>query len=186
MKGHVVYAAKTGLEVVAITRSKRKGDYTQKWGSLRLRFFEMEEKKRSVKVLLDTVEAHKFSRVIKHVVTKKPDKPVQVLIHTYEKQDGKKKQKVTTTVSVEYWFRNGKEGYGILLKQKNGDEIKINVPISKDEALFLADLLQHLALEQSWFTSVKEEEEVEETADTPSDDEAGDDELDEVDEDIEF
>jgi len=163
MKGHVVYAKVTGLEVVAITRSKKKGDYMQKWGALRLRFFEMGGQKRSIKVLCDTVEAHRFSRVIKQVVKQKPEKPVQVLIHTYEK-DGKK---VTTTVSVEYWSRNGKEGFAILLKQKNGDEIKINVPVSKDEFLFLSDLLQHLAMEQSWFTSVKEEVE-EEVTETPS------------------
>ena len=155
MRGHVVYAKSTGLEVVAITRSKKRGEYVNKWGSLRLRFFEMEEEKRSVKVLCDTVEAHKFARVIKHVVTKKPDKPVRVLYHEYEKEG----QKVQTSVLVEYWkSKDGKkEGYAVILKQKNENDVKINVPISKDEALFLADLLQYLSMEQSWFTSVKEE-----------------------------
>ena len=190
MRGHVVYAKSTGLEVVAITRSKEKKEYVNKWGSLRLRFFEMEKEKRSIKVLCDTVEAHRFARVIKHVVTKKPDKPVTVLIHKYEKEQDGKKTEVTTTVSVEYWkSKDGKkEGYAVILKQKNENDVKINVPISKDEALFLADLLQYLSMEQSWFTSVKEEivEGEEESTPTEPDPTPEEEETEEVPEDIEF
>jgi len=164
MRGHVVYSSKTGLEVVAITRTKKKGEYTNKWGSIRFRFFEMEGEKRSIKVLCDTVEAHRFARALKHVVSKKPEKPVTILIHKYEKE----KKTVKTTVFVEYWKNKDREGFAVILKQNNGGEVKINVPIGKDEALFLADLLQYLAVEQSWFTSVKEEVEPTSEDDVPS------------------
>lgn len=203
MKGHVVYAKSTGLEVVAITRSKKKGDYVQKWGSLRLRFFEMEKEKRSIKVLCNCIEAHRFARTIRTVVKQKPEKPISVLFHSYKKE---KNRRIETSVKVEYWKKKKeqeKEGFAILLQQSEvegtGDDrkvlntTKINVPISKDEILFLADLLQHLAMEQSWFTSVREEvEEQEVETETPSSSPDGSveevDDLEEVDEveDIDF
>jgi len=163
-KGHTIYAKSTGVEITAITRTKRKKGYVNKFGAIRLRFFQMGEKK-SIKVLLSSPEAHKFSRIIRGVVTKKPNKPIRVLYHEYEK-DG---QKVQTSVSVEYWkSKDGKkEGYAILLNQRNGGEVKINVPVSKDEFLFLADFLHHLSLEQSWFTTEVVEEGTEEAPPVP-------------------
>jgi len=193
MKGATIYASKTGLEIKAVTREKQKGDYKEKSGGIVLRFFQKEKNGKSIKFVCKPIEIHKLSRTIKAVIKKKPEKPVVVLFHKYEKTQDGKKTEVKTTLKLEYWkSKDGKkEGFAIILHQQNGGEVTINVPMDKDTFLYVSDLLHHLSMEQSWWTVTKVEEgagkEVVEE-DSPSEEleeVVEDDELDDID-DVEF
>ena len=152
MKGWTVYAKSTGVEVRGATREKEFEHngvkYKNKEGRIVLRFFKMEDNKVSIRFILNPVEAHKLARYCKHVAVNKPGKKLQVLIHKYEKQQ----EEITTRLYVEHWKnqKSGKEGFALILSQKNGENTDINVPVDKDTLLYVADLLHHLSMEQSW------------------------------------
>jgi len=187
MKGTTVYAAKTGVEVVGVTRRRTKGEFVEKYGAVRMRFFQMEGDKNSIRVILNPVEAAKLGRVLKKLTSSQKAAKVQIFYHSYEK-DGKK---ISTTLTAEKWVKGEKSGYALVLHQKNGGEVKINVPMDKDTAYYLGLLMEHLAVEQSWFAVSKEDtEETEETPSSPSPDGSVEevDDLEEVDDvdDIDF
>jgi len=194
MKGWTVYASKTGVEVRAARREREFEHsgvkYKNKEGRVVLRFFKMEDNKVSIRFILNPVEAHKLARYCKHVAVNKPGKKIQVLIHKYEKQGEGGTEEVTTRVYVEHWKnqKSGKEGFALVLSQKGGENTDINVALDKDTLLYLADLLHHLSMEQSWWSVAKVEEGVEEPVEdepTPSDIDEGE-EIEKVPDDIEF
>jgi len=195
MKGWTLYAKTTGVEVAATRKVKdfeHKGEkYLHKEGRITLRFFQMENEKVSIRFVLNPIEAHKLARYCKHVATKKPGKKLQVLIHKYEKEGSE----ITTRLYVEHWKnqKSGKEGFALILSQKNGNNVDVNVPVDKDALLYLADLLHHLSMEQSWWSVSKIGEEeptsTEEPTDTPDEvvDEADElEDLEEVPDDFDF
>jgi hypothetical protein len=143
----------------------------------------MEDNKVSIRFILNPVEAHKLARYCKHVAVNKPGKKLQVLIHKYEKQQ----EEITTRLYVEHWKnqKSGKEGFALILSQKNGENTDINVPVDKDTLLYVADLLHHLSMEQSWWSTTKVEEGAEEPVEGGDEPAPSDEEIEEV-EDIEF
>ena len=158
-KGTTLYSKKSGVEVITITREKVEGKaerkYRTKYGAIRMRFFEKKRGGKRVRVILSPKEVHKLSRIIKGIVKQKQPVRVRALYHEYKNH--------TSIIFVEYWkSKDGKkEGYALLLQRENGngDKVEINVPVSVDEFIYLADFLHHLALEQSWFTTEVVEEE---------------------------
>jgi len=187
MRGTTVYAKSTGMEVLAVTRKRSKEDYLQKYGAVRLRFFQMEGEKKSVRTLLNTVECAKIGKALRILLKSKEAKSVKIFYHEYEK-DG---NKVTTTLNLEKWVKGNKSGYAFVINQKNGDNVKINVPIDGDTAYYLALLFEHLSVEQSWFSSEKIEGEEPANDDTDTPDEVVDEadeleDLEEVPDDFDF
>ncbi|WP_457569142.1 hypothetical protein [Desulfurobacterium sp.] len=168
MKGTTIYAKKTGVEIASVTRKRAKGEFVEKYGAVRMRFFQMEGDKNSIRVILNPVEAAKLGRVLKKLISSQKAVKVQIFYHQYEK-DG---NKVSTTLTAEKWVKGDKSGYALILHQKNGGEVKINVPMDKDTAYYLGLLMEHLAIEQSWFSvSKEEEEEVPEEEEPPQEEE---------------
>ena len=158
MRGTTVYSSKTGLEIRAVSSLKKKGDYEEKKGKVRLRAFSMESRKQ-IRILLDPAESHKLGRAIERALKNAPEKGkgVTVMVHKSYTKNG---DESISKVIVEYFkTKKGTEGVGIIVVR---DDDKVNVPIAQDEAVYLADLLTYLAIEQSWFKTKKIEEEAEE------------------------
>lgn len=157
MRGTTVYSSKTGLEIRAVSSLKKKGNYEEKKGKIRLRAFSMENGDKQIRILLDPSESHKLGRAIKGALKTAPEKGVTVIVHKSQTKDGNES---TSKVIVDYFkTKKGTEGVGIIVVRDND---KINIPVAKNDALYLADLLTYLAMEQSWFTTKKIEEEAEE------------------------
>lgn len=156
MKGQTFYASKSGVEVRGVTSAKRRGGYEERSGKIRIRAFSMENGRDQVRILLSPAEAHKLGRTVKSIFKTAPEKGVTVIVHKSQKD----KKESTSRIIVDYFkTKKGTEGVGLVVVR---DSTKINTPLSKDDALYFADLLIHLSLEQSWFSS-KKVEEVEET-----------------------
>jgi len=150
MRGDTLYAAKTGVEIVATVKSKdftHKGKkYVKKAGRVTLRFFQFKDGDASIRFILQPKEAHKLYRdIMKTIKTKKSR---ESLVHKYEKDE----KTITTRVNVEYWkSKSGKEGFALVLNQRNGEQkIEVNVPLSEDDISYAGDLLRTLAVEQAW------------------------------------
>ena len=156
MKGTVLYSTKTGVEVSAVSALKRRGGYEEKQGRIRVRAFSMENGKEQIRVILNSAEAHRLARAIKSVIKTTPKESVPVIIHKSQTKEGES----TSKIILDYFkTKKGTEGVGIILVR---DKSKINIPLSKDDALYLADLLTYLSMEQSWFQvkKIEQEEEV--------------------------
>jgi len=150
MKGTTVYSSRSGLEVRAVATRKEKGGYSLEIGRVKLRAFPLEKGSGSIRMILNTVECYRLSRALK-VVLREKKKNTTVIIHTTNNGNGKE---TTARVILDYFTVKGKEGIGVILT-RDGD--KVNVPMDVDTALYLSDLLLHLAMEQSWETNRKVE-----------------------------
>ena len=168
MRGQVFYSSKAGFEVRAVTSTKRRGEYEERYGKVRIRAFSMENGKEQIRVLLTPAEAYKLGKAIKETLKTTPEKGTTVIIHKTQREGKESVSKIT----VEYFrTKKGTEGIGIVVVR---DKSRINVPLAKSEALYFADLLTYMAMEQSWFTArriEKEAEEVIEETDVPMEDE---------------
>ena len=157
MREATVYAKSTGVEIRAITR-RRKNGFVRRYGAIRMRFFEMEGEKESIKVVLNCIEAAKVGRVLKKLTESSKAAKVDLLFHSYEREG----EKITTKVTAERWTKGKKTGYALVVQR---DGLSINVPMDKDTAWYVGLFLEHLALEQSWVSYKPVEEEEEETED---------------------
>ena len=177
MRGTTIYSSKTGLEVRTVSSLKQRGSYEEKKGKIRIRAFSMENGDKQIRILLDPSESHKLGRAIKGVLKTTPEKGVTVIVHKSQTRDGK--ESTSKVIADHFKTKKGTEGVGIIVVRDND---KINIPVAKDDALYLADLLTYLAMEQSWFTTKKIEEEAEEVVEEESEDlpEPVDDEFEDV------
>lgn len=155
MRGTTFYSAKSGLEVMETTSSKTRKGFLTKEGRIRLRAFPLEKGGSSIRLVLTPAEAHKLSRAILFTLKTKPEKPLQVIIH----KSNKNGRESTAIVSLDHFRTKKGEGVGVVIAR---DGEKVNIPLSREDALYLTDLLQHLSLQQSFWEVEKVEEEEEE------------------------
>ncbi|WP_457601581.1 hypothetical protein [Hydrogenivirga sp.] len=157
MRKVTIYASKTGVEITPATAEKKKGDRKVKSGRVRVRAFHLENGSDPVYVFLTPQEGHKLGRYLEGITTLKEAKRLKVIIHKTEKKGSES----LSTIEVERWESKDKKksGYALIVQR---DKNTINVPMDKDTALYLADFLKALAIEQSWEKSYKMEETAEE------------------------
>lgn len=144
--GQTLYAKSSGVEISSTTREKEKGDYVSSYGAIRVRFFEMEKGKKSITLILNPVEACKASRAIKLCLKSKQAVKEQICFHKFKGEKGEQ----TTSVEAQKWVKGDKSGYALVVFQKNGTNVVINVPLDRNTAIYASLLFENLSMDASW------------------------------------
>ncbi|NPA32128.1 MAG: hypothetical protein GXO04_00720 [Aquificae bacterium] len=149
-----LYAAKTGIEVYPTEVARKKA----REGAVGIRAFSM-EKREEVKMRMPPYEAYGLALAIERLARKEEGKET-FSYHRFTTEEGEFYSKL----SLERFTRNSKGFIALVLergKEKSKDEKRrINVPLSLQQALFLAYFLKNLAYEQSYEEPLEEPEEV--------------------------
>jgi hypothetical protein len=157
MRGITIFSKNTGLEILGDAVEKK----NNKYGAVTLRFFEMENGKKSIRFILTPIEAFKSSLVIGKVAGSAEAIKIP-LTHKYESESGE----IVTTLTFEKWVRENKSGYALLIKR---DDRSINVPVDEGTLLYVGEFLRYLSTQQAWVNPIETEEEPdeEESAENP-------------------
>ncbi len=136
---HTFFSKKSGLEVRL--GSIEKND--TKKGKIFLRAFPIEAglKEKQISVMLTPEEAFSFSLFARKVLKEK--KSQKVIVHKVQNGSGE----YTTGVSLDYWERNGRYGYGITV-QRYSQGVNVNTPVSLTETgfHFLVEILKRWSI----------------------------------------
>lgn len=127
---HTFFSKKSGLEVRLGSIEK---DNIKK-GKIFLRAFPIEAglKEKQISVMLTPEEAFSFSLTARKVVQNK--KSQRVIVHKNTNGTGEYK----SGVSLDYWERNGKSGYGITVQRRydKDNTNNVNIPVSLTQVAF--------------------------------------------------
>ena len=132
-----VYAKSAGLEVGPY---EKRSEAKPREGRISLRLFTMESPPRQIRFVAEPGEGFELFRKITRV---HGERGKEFVTHKFEGNDGE----VVTKLGVESFERNGRPGFALGVQR--GAE-SINVPLSADHFLYVAEFLRHLSLEQAW------------------------------------
>jgi hypothetical protein len=132
-----VYAKSAGLEIGPY---ERRSDGKPREGRIALRFFTMDSPPRQVRFVAEPYEGFELFRKITRVYG---ERGKECVTHKFEGSEGE----VVTKLGIESYERNGRTGFALGVQR--GAE-SINVPLSADHFLYVAEFLRHLSLVQAW------------------------------------
>lgn len=144
----------TGVEICEY--EKRNGGPPE--GRIAMRFFQSDNAREQVRVVLQPVEAYDLFVKINQVARSTVACKESTLPHKVERTEGDKKIEIISSVVVEKWVREGRSGYAIIgSRVTNGKSNSFNVAISEQKGfpavnrlLFIGELLRFLSSVQSW------------------------------------
>lgn len=141
-RGWKFFSKNAGMEVFEGTsRSER-----EVRGCVFLTAFPLKKRGTQLTLKLSPVECLKLYRCLLQTLKSGADKYQTYIIHRTEEHG-------SSSVSMKF----GKVGLLVRLSRKNGKEESVVVPISKDDALFLAELLKTLSTHVAWVERVEKE-----------------------------
>jgi len=135
---HTFFSKKAGLEIRLGFIEK---DNIKK-GKIFLRAFPIEAglKEKQISVMLTPEEAFSFFLTARKVVQSK--KSQRVIVHRNKNGSGE----YITNVSLDYWERNGKSGYGVTVQrrydQDNANNANISISLTQIAFHFLVETLK--------------------------------------------
>ncbi len=132
-----IYAKQAG---VAITPFEKRSDGRPGEGRIVLRFFRLESGSSPIRFVVEPAEAFELSGRLAKVFA---DGGKAALNHRFEGSEGE----VQTRLTAERYERGGKAGFALAV-QRGPDEI--NVPMTGERFLYLAEFLRHLSLTEAW------------------------------------
>ncbi|MBI5178194.1 MAG: hypothetical protein HZA04_02935 [Nitrospinae bacterium] len=147
-KEHTFYAKNSGMEIATTTVVKEKDGAVMKDGRVRLRFFNLGSDS-SMFFMMKPDEAFTLALKASEAVM---DGRKHAFTHKYTGKDGE----VITKLAVDS-FQTGKEGQKVTryaLIWSRGENNQVNVPMSAEAMLYLAELARAFSVEQAW-TSFK-------------------------------
>ncbi len=138
---HYTFFSKTaGLEI-RLGFIEKEGIKT---GKVFLRSFSLEpgSKDKQISVMLTSEEAFSFTLFARKVLKEKKNQ--KVIVHKSKNGSGE----YTTGVSLDYWERNGRNGFGITV-QRYSQGVNVNTPVSLTKAgfYFLVEILKRWSVD---------------------------------------
>jgi len=143
-RSYTFYNQKSGAEIYG-TQVRKKEELV---GRIALKLFPLEKGKEKIILMLLPEEAFRLALSLEHAVSDKKG-IATLIVHKREKDE----TELTTTLHIDYWEKDRKQGWGItLVQKKKGAEkgYKLSVSLSKPNALFLSELLRKWSVEQAF------------------------------------
>lgn len=147
-KGYTFYSKNSGLEITTATIVKEKDGAQMKKGRIRLRFFNLDSDS-SMFFMMKPEEAFTLAVKASEAVA---DGKKHAFTHKFAGKEGE----MITKLLVDS-FQSGKEGQKVTrhaLIISRGEQNQVNVPMSAESMLYLAELARFFSIEQAW-TSYK-------------------------------
>lgn len=146
-----IFSQSTGVEIrPAVKTGESNGQVTERAGRIQLRFFKLAPKSKpddvtQIRFICEPDEA--FELALK--ISQMGEAPVacKEKLNPHRFAAGGQGEETVTTLTVEKWERNGKNGYALTVGR--GKDF-ISVPVPRAKFLFAGEFLRSLATEQSW------------------------------------
>ncbi|MEI6209227.1 MAG: hypothetical protein WCP20_20810 [Desulfuromonadales bacterium] len=151
-----IFSQSTGVEIrAAIKTSEDHGQISERCGRIHLRFFKLTQKTKpeevtQIRFICEPDEAFALSLMITQVACS--SSPGKEKLNPHKFSAGEQSAETVTTVSVEKWERNGKNGYALAVG-RGKDFISVPTPLAK--FLFAGEFLRSLSTEQCWVERVE-------------------------------
>ena len=155
MKGYTFYSKSAGIEVEATTAKKEAEGAVSKEGRVTMRFFTLGNNTQSLRFVMKPEESFGIGLKLIALV----EKGVTNII-THKFTNGETKEETITKLSLEKFDKSSQgnksasSGHALVL---NRGEVSVNVSMALETILFMAELLQNLAIAQAW-SSFKQSE----------------------------
>jgi len=143
-KGYTFYSKNSGVEISTTTIVKEKDGAVMKDGRIRLRFFNLGSES-SMFFMMRPEEAFTLAVKASEAVA---DGKKHIFTHKFAGENGE----IVTKLTVDS-FQSGREGQKVTrhaLIISRGEPQQVNVPMSAESMLYLAELARFFSIEQAW------------------------------------
>lgn len=146
-----IFSQSTGVEIrVTVKASEEGGETVERAGRVQLRFFKLTPKTgpdevTQIRFICAPDEAFELALKIGQVAASTV--PCKEKLSPHKFNGGEQGGETVTTLTVEKWERNGKNGYALTVGR---DKEFISVPAPLAKFLFAGEFLKSLSTEQCW------------------------------------